>query len=158
MYASLPSDKLWYSSWLIPYWRNSLLQSLRSCIWVRPISVPMDMHHVTDCVMSFSVMWIGLILWLTYFVLFIFAFQLCMSFRDYLNCNRVQFPYNFLFLMWLSPQMFHVIVGPFIFRFWGYLYSLMAAGQIIWIRFIYSFRETSDICTKAAYHGFSSIW
>ena len=59
---------------------------------------------------------------LTYFVLlsflfsFIFPFQLCTNFRDSLSCNSVQFPCYIMFLMLLSPQMLHPIIGPFIFR------------------------------------------
>ena len=50
-------------------------------------------------------------------------FQLCVSFRYCLSCNRVWSPSDFLFLMWLLPMMPCPIVGPFYFQGSGVLIS-----------------------------------
>ena len=41
-----------YSSWLILCYRCNLLLSMRVCpFWLRPLSVPMDLHNFASCVM-----------------------------------------------------------------------------------------------------------
>ena len=108
---------LTFSSWLFPCCRPNLLQSIRSCPFLaRPIFVPIATPNCGDCVMSFSDM---LTVYHSPSPLFspvYFSFSALHQLDHYLICNRVQFPCNFHFLMWLLLQMPGTLIGPFIFR------------------------------------------
>ena len=70
-------NSLSYSSWLIPFCRNSLLTLVRSCLALaRLIFVPMDIPSCTDCVMTFRVpYWMFFFVLFNYFLLFTLLFQ-----------------------------------------------------------------------------------
>ena len=72
--------------------------------------------------------WLFIILLPTCFLLYIFPFQLNINWNSYLICNRVQFPCNFHFLMWLLLQMPHPIIGHFVFRVLVCHYELVDPG------------------------------
>ena len=79
--------------------------------------VPMASPNCRDCVVSFRVTLLTVYHSPTHlFSSIIFPFQHCINWNFYLICNRVQFPCNFHFLMWLSLQMPHSLIGPFILR------------------------------------------
>ena len=92
----------------------------------------------TSLIMSYHSEWNAECLSLTdsFFVLLIFLFQLCINFRIGLSYNRVLFPYNLLFLMWLFLQMLHTTTRPFIFRVLIYLSPILVPGQIPCVGFI----------------------
>ena len=126
MSVYLPSDKLFrYSSCLILCYRRNLLQSVRLCTSrARLPFVPMDMHNLACCVMSFI-----------YFFPFTFPFQHSIRFGNCLSCSRVQF-LDFLFVMLLSLWMPHLIIGLFIFRVLTFLYPVVEAGPVLCIKSI----------------------
>ena len=66
--------------------------------------------------------------------LFTFLFQLCISSRGCLSCNRVQYPWNFLFLMCLLLPVLCPIIGPFIFRVLGFLSPVVAPCLVLYTR------------------------
>ena len=71
-------------------------------------------------------------------ILFAFPFQHGIGIRDCLSSNRVQFPCDFLFLMWLLLQMLHSIIGLFIFRVLSFLYPVVEPSIVLCVKFILS--------------------
>ena len=124
--------------------RNNLLQSIRLCpSGAGPPFMPVDRHNFASCAvfsewhvecLPFSISFI-------YLFIFTFPFHHGIPFGDYLNCGSVHSPCNFLFLMWLSLQMLHPIIGPFIFRVLGFPYPTMAPGPVLCTRLILPYKN-----------------
>ena len=117
MYVSLPSHKLFEKQQLthsLPQMKLVAVCEVMS-FWARPPLVSMDMHNFVSCAISFSVTcWKFTIFQLIYFIIFISPFQHGISCRDCLNCSRVQS--LMISSSWLSVQMLHLVIGPFIFK------------------------------------------
>ena len=105
-----------------------------------------------SCVVSFRVTcWLIIILWLIYFLLSTFPFQLCISLSDYLIYNKAQFLCNFHFLIWLLLWMLLPVIGPFIFRVLDCHNQLVDPGQFLCVRLILlckNFRHLPYCCIE----------
>ena len=66
-----------------------------------------------------------------FFLFFTFLFLFCISFRGCLNGNSVQYPCNFLFMIWLLLLMLHPIMWPFIFRVLQFPSPVVASGLVL---------------------------
>ena len=95
----------------------------------------MDLPNFAGCDVSFKVTcWMFIILPLIYFFCIAFLFQSVSVLGAVLVCNRICFPYNFLFLMWLSLLMICPMTGSFKFRTLRFLSPVVAHGLILCAR------------------------
>ena len=114
----------------------------------------MDTHNFDDCVVIFrGTCWMLIILLLIYFFPFTFPFQLCVSFWDYISCNTVQFPCNFLFLLCLLLQMLYAFNQPSIFKMLCYFVHLWLLVRF-YIQGSYCLAGTSSSCIYAVSMAF----
>ena len=114
MSISLPSDKLLEIQHLV----HSLLQKQPVTVhWIISFLGKTNFcanGHAQLCqqCLSFGVTcWICIIFWLTYFVLFIFPFRSASTSETVSVATEFCSFVIFLILMWLSPQMLHLITG-----------------------------------------------
>ena len=74
------------------------------------------------------------IIQLIYFILSTFLFPHIFNFDNCLRCSRIKFLCDFLFLIWLSLQLLHLIIG--LFRILGLPYLEVESGLDICAMFI----------------------
>ena len=113
-----------YSICLMLYYRDNLLQSCQVMSSLGNTTfVSLDMHNFTCCDVSFRVTCLQ---FSSSFILFISSFPSSTApALETLICSRVLFPYNFLFLMWLSLHMLQPVTGDFIFKVLCFLYPVV---------------------------------
>ena len=87
------------------------------------------------------------------FVLFTFLFQLCISFRDCLSCNRVQFTCNIFILMQLLLQVLYPVIGPFIL---GFCVTFIFSKNLVrfYAQDLYTLIRTSDCYANIVWKAF----
>ena len=108
---------IWNPSWDTTVGSVFVTEATCNSLWghvlflARSPFVPVDVDNIASCVMSFRVKcWMFTILHLIYFFPFIFLFHHVIIFNNCLCCSRVHSLSDFLFLMWFSLQMLHLII------------------------------------------------
>ena len=121
------TNVLRYSIWLILCHRGNLLQSIRLCLFGKDHLLCQWTCRTLPVVACHSEWYVECLHFSANFFLSTFFFQHITNFGDYLNCSRVQPLFNFLFLMWLSLQMLHLIIWAFYFQ--GSGFPLSSSGS-----------------------------
>ena len=100
-----------------------------------PNFMPMDMHNFANCIVAIRVTALSSQAHIICFFS-IFLSSYASTSETVTIATEVQFPCNFLFVIWLSLQMLPPVIEPFIFRILGYIYPLVEHGQNLCTIFI----------------------